>query len=132
MYYAIYLDEYLKTKDYFEYKEVGRAGFAVIIKQDSEPQTEYVELTEDEALAFMFVDIADDYPKLSFRESEEPGNSVWHVLKDRPKEKVPQTNKLGDVLEGLFKYKYTITEIDRKNAALLREKIAKWIPNYEQ
>jgi hypothetical protein len=131
MYYAVFLDDFLKTKNYFEYKEVGRAGFAVIISYDSEPQSDYVELTEDEALAFMFVDIADDYPKLSFRESGEDGNSVWHVLKDRPKEKVPQTNKLGEVLEGLFKYKYTITDTDRKNAALLREKIAKWMPKFD-
>ena len=127
MYYALFLDDYLKTKNYFEYKEVGRAGFSVIIKFDSEPQSEYVELTEDEALAFMFVGLAPDYAKLSVRED----NHIWDVLKDRPLDKVPQTNKLGEVLEGLFKYKYTITDTDRENAALLSAKIAKWLPNGE-
>lgn len=124
MYYAIFLDDFLKTKNYFEYKEIGRAGFAVIIKFDSEPQSEYVELTESEALSFMFVELAPDYERLSVRED----NHIWDVLKDRPMEKVPQTNKLGQVLEGLFKYKYTITDTDRENASLLRAKIAKWLP----
>lgn len=127
MYYAIFLDDFLKTKNYFEYKEIGRAGFAVIIKFDSEPQSEYVELTESEALSFMFVELAPDYERLSVRED----NHIWDVLKDRPMEKVPQTNKLGQVLEGLFKYKYTITDTDRENASLLRAKIAKWLPDGE-
>lgn len=125
MYYAIFLDDYLKTKNYFEYKEIGRAHLAVIIKYDSEPQSDYVELTEDEALSFMFVGLEPTYEKLSVRED----NHIWDVLKDRPMDKVPQTNKLGDVLEGLFKYKYTITDRDRENAALLEAKIAKWRTN---
>lgn len=127
MYYALFLDDYLKTKNYFEYKEIGRAGFAVIIWFDSEPQSEYVELTEDEALSYMFIGLAPDYNKLSVREN----NHIWDVLKDRELHKVPQTNKLGEVLEGLFKYKYTITSRDRENAALLSAKIAKWLPNDE-
>jgi hypothetical protein len=130
MYYAVYLDEFLKTKVYFEYVEIGRAGLAVLIENDSEPQIEYVELTKDEAFSYMFVDLPADYLKLSFREADGL-HSVWQVLKDRPNEKVPQTNKLGDVLEGLYKYKYTITDTDRKNAASLRAKIEKWMPTYQ-
>ena len=48
MYYAVYLDEFLKTKVYFEYVEIGRAGLAVLIENDSEPQIEYILYTDSE------------------------------------------------------------------------------------
>jgi hypothetical protein len=124
MYYAIFLDDFLRTVTYFNYEEVGRAFHAVIIKHDSEPQVDYVDLTEEEALSFMFADIPEDYLRLTVREN----TVIQNILKDRPMEKLPQTNTRGEVLEGLYKYKYTITETDRGHAASLRKKIAQWIP----
>jgi hypothetical protein len=128
MYYAIYLDDFLKTKDYFEYKEVGRAGVSVIIKHDSEPQVEYVEITEEEALHFMFADLPPGYGRMSVR----PNTAIHEILKDRPMEQVPEKNRRGDILEGLYKYKYDVTEKDLEIAASLKKKIAKWIPYYEE
>lgn len=124
MYYAVFLDDFLKSQVFFNYDEVGRAFHAVIINSDSEPQIEFVELTETEALSYMFAELPEGYGRMSVRENTD----IYEILKDRPMEKVPQKNKRGDILEGLYKFKYDVTDTDLEHAASLKKKIAKWIP----
>ena len=128
MYYALFLDDFLNTKSLQDYKEIGRAGNSVIIKCSYEPQSEYIELSENEALSFMFVGDPDTLEEKTVR----PDNHVYEILKDRPLRQVPQLNLLGEVQEGVIKYKYKITQDDRDNAKALRDKILKWIPVVEQ
>jgi hypothetical protein len=124
MYYAVFLDDYLKVKDYFEWQELGRAYLSVILKYDNVPDIDHVELTEDEAYAFIFSEIPEGYSKITVREN----THIWDRLQDKPLEKSPQLDRMGNVMEGVFKYKYTVTEEDLENAASLNKKIAQWIP----
>lgn len=124
MYYAIFLDDFLNTKSLYAYKEVGRVGNAVIIQYNDEPQSEYVKLSKDEALSFMFI----GHPKDVLDKTVRPDNNIYEILKDRSLKRVPQINKLGEILDNVVKYKYTLTDQDRDNASALKNKISKWIP----
>lgn len=127
MYYALFLDDFLNTKSLYDYKEIGRAGYAVIISYEHEPQSEYISLSKEEALSFMFVDFPENLEEKTLR----PNNIVYDILKDRSLRQVPQLNVLGEIQEGLFKYKYKLTQEDRDNAKALKNKILKWMPTVE-
>lgn len=129
MFYAIHLDQYLSemhSGNVFHLEEVGRSYRAVIVKCAVRPaKLSPIDLTEDEANAWMFVDVRSDVEKITVR----PGNKVYDLLKDRGLEQAPQVLKsTGEVIEGVIKYKYTLTVEDRNNAAKLKEKIQGFIP----
>ena len=129
MFYAIHLDQFLsemQSGNVFHLEEVGRSYRAVLVKCAVRPaKLSPIDLTEEEANAWAFVDVRPEVEKITVR----PDNRVYDLLKDRGLEQVPQTLKsTGEVIEGVIKYKYTLTVEDRNNAAKLREKIQGFIP----
>jgi hypothetical protein len=118
MYYAIFLDDYLK--DSSNLLDLGRVYKAVIVKSDIPPTHDYIVLTEEEALAWRFVDV--DAEKITVR----PGGEIFGRLKDSL-ERVQAFNKSGQPLDYVEKYKYTITDKDRRDALALRNKIERFI-----
>ena len=124
MYYAVNLEDFLKYKDILPWEEVGRVYYAVIIKSTVAPtKFKHIELEEKIAKSWMFVDI--HQVDMTVR----PDNLVHDQLKDRELKQVPQLNKLtGAVIEGVIKYKYTLTEEDKSNAKVLQKNIINFIP----
>lgn len=126
-YFAIFLDDYLKYKNLFSFKELGRAYLAVIVESDVTPsRCSRVEITKEEALSWRFVDVPNHVLQVTVR----PDTDSYEQLKDRRLERVPQVvNKItGEIDEAVIKYKYTITPEDRVHAASLREKIDCYVP----
>lgn len=126
-YFAIFLDDYLKYKDLFSFKELGRVYLAVIVESDVDPsRCSRVSITKEEAFAWRFVDVMPEVDKITVR----PNSAVYDQLKDYRLERVPQIiNKVtGEIDEEVIKYKYTITPEDRVHAASLREKIDCYVP----
>ena len=122
MYYALYLDEYLSSKDLYPFKEIGHVYTAVIFESDIVPENcDYIELPENEAKSFRFVDVVAE--KITVR----PPGEFFEFMLAKGMEQVPAINKLGEPLEGVLKYKYTLTEDDRRLASQLKEKIIRFI-----
>ena len=122
MYFAILIDDYLSAKDNYSFKEIGHIYKAVIVESDTIPENcDYVQVEEDEAKSFRFVDVTAE--KITVR----PGGDFFEFMVSKGIEEVPSLNKLGEPLEGALKYKYTLTEDDRRLASQLKEKIVRFV-----
>ena len=122
MYFAILVDDYLSAKDNYSFKEIGHIYKAVIVECDTIPENcDYVQVDENEAKSFRFVDV--DAEKITVR----PPGEFFEFMLAKGMEQVPAINKLGEPLEGVLKYKYTLTEDDRRLASQLKEKIIRFI-----
>lgn len=122
MYFAILIDDYLSNKDNYSFKEIGHIYRAVIVESDAIPENyDYVQIEENEAKSFRFVDVTAE--KITVR----PGGDFFNLMVLKGLEEVPAINKLGEPLEGVLKYKYTLTEDDIRLASQLRQKIIRFI-----
>jgi len=122
VYYAIFIDDYLSAKDKYSFKEIGHIYKAVIVESNIAPEDcDYVQVEEDEAKSFRFVDVIAE--KITVR----PPGEFFEFMFAKGMEEVPALNKKGEPVEGAVKYKYTLTEDDRRLASQLKEKIIRFV-----
>lgn len=121
MYFAIFLDDYLSNKNNYNFKTLGHVYKSVIVECDCLPEGyDYVQVDQHEAESWRFVDVTAE--EITVRPGE-----LYEKLKHGNIRQVDAVNKLGLPLDNVIKYKYTLSNEDRKNAESLKLKIGKYI-----